>query len=252
MKIFACFPSKYLKAADLQDKHITAVMSHVALEEVRDVDEAKMLPVLYFKAVPKGMVLNKTNAKTISSAYGEETDHWSDMPIILFAASVAFGADTVEAIRLKLPPANARATAIANSPNSGPLGERMNEQWAQHHADNILSAMRRPSEPLTEADYVRALEAFRAKGRKKTQPLDEAIAIHDANGVIWDETMERPLTEEENAEIMRESLRRSNAAMDDRKAAPKDDGLDIPQDLRRPRVVPIQQSIDYRWSKGAQ
>ena len=111
MKIFACFPSKYLKAADLQDKHITAVMSHVALEEVRDVDEAKMLPVLYFQAVPKGMVLNKTNAKTISSAYGEETDHWSDMPIVLNGPPMAPGMSGSPSL---LPAVSACAIATAS------------------------------------------------------------------------------------------------------------------------------------------
>ena len=45
MKISSAFPSKYLKAADLQGKQVTVVMSHVTMETIGD-DER---PVLYFK-----------------------------------------------------------------------------------------------------------------------------------------------------------------------------------------------------------
>jgi hypothetical protein len=40
MRIFAAFPSKYLKAADLHDKHVSAIMSHVLLEEIANKDGA--------------------------------------------------------------------------------------------------------------------------------------------------------------------------------------------------------------------
>ena len=58
MRISSAFPSKYLKAADLQDKQVTVRMSHVETETIGDDDR----PVLYFQGKEKGLVLNKTNA----------------------------------------------------------------------------------------------------------------------------------------------------------------------------------------------
>lgn len=227
MKIFACFPSKYLKAADLCGKHVSAIMSHVALEEVRgDADEAKLLPVLYFQGVPKGIVLNKTNCKVIAPAYGEETEAWSGKPIVLFSAMVAYGSEVVDAIRLKIPApryggptARDRQTAIiAASPDPAAAAEAMVESWSQTQSDRMRSAMRSPSpEPAA-----RVLSEMLARPQ------------HDADGVVWDEKGERAHTAEEKAELSM-SLQRANAALDERRAreAAKSDGLDIPGFLQR-------------------
>jgi len=51
MRISAAYPSKYLKAADLQSKQVTVVMSHVTMETIGD-DER---PVLYFKAKTRAL-----------------------------------------------------------------------------------------------------------------------------------------------------------------------------------------------------
>lgn len=101
MKISAAFPSKYLKAADLQDRNITVRMSHVKIETLND-DEK---PVLYFIGKEKGIVLNKTNATNISIAYGDDTNEWQDKEIILFPTMVDFQGRSVEAIRVKIPKA---------------------------------------------------------------------------------------------------------------------------------------------------
>lgn len=104
MKISSAFPSKYLKAADLQDKHVTLIMSSVELEKVGMGNEDPK-PVLYFTKAKKGLVLNKTNSKVITTAYGDDTDEWEGKPVTLFPAMVDFAGDTVEAIRLKIPKA---------------------------------------------------------------------------------------------------------------------------------------------------
>lgn len=284
MKIFACFPSKYLKAADLHDRHVSATMSHVMLEEVTNKDGSEMCPILYFQGIPKGMVLNITNSKTLDAIYGDETEAWKGMPIVLFPAMVAFGAETVPAIRMKAPSAAERIRHINESPHKEALGEHMLEQ----RLDRPMNTAWVP--PATsDADMARARQVFDTKKpmpRPKVMPLAEAMAIHAADGVVWDETAEhlrapgprhdneaarehdqdgvvweangeRPLTDEEKIEAFRQSLQRANAAMDERIARgpsnipAKDDGLDIPKEFRRQRVVPIQQSIDWRWSKPA-
>lgn len=86
MRIGAAFPSKYIKAEDLNHQRIRIKMARVILEDVGG--EPK--PVLYFYGTEKGMVLNKTNANEISEAYGDETDEWNGKEIELHEARVDF------------------------------------------------------------------------------------------------------------------------------------------------------------------
>jgi len=104
----AAFPSKYLKAADLQDSQIKARMSHVEMENVdRDGDKK---PVLYFQkstfkddaAKKKGLVLNVTNKNAIKAAYGKDSENWRGKDVILFPMLVDFRGDQVEAIRVRV------------------------------------------------------------------------------------------------------------------------------------------------------
>jgi hypothetical protein len=81
MLISQSFPSKYLKSEDLQGKEIKLTMSHVIDEKLGD----DTRPILYFRGVEKGLVLNKTNAFMIKNSYGDDTDDWTGQPIVLFA-----------------------------------------------------------------------------------------------------------------------------------------------------------------------
>ena len=102
MKISAAFPSKYLRAADLEGRQVTVEIANVELEEVGTGEEPK--PVLYFQGKAKGVVLNKTNAHTLSAVYGDDTDYWIGQGVTLFSAHVDFQGRLVEAIRVKIPP----------------------------------------------------------------------------------------------------------------------------------------------------
>jgi hypothetical protein len=68
------FPSKYLKASDLDGENVTVTITHVAFEEVGK--DKEMRPILFYEGSEKGIVLNKTNATNISKLYGSETDDW--------------------------------------------------------------------------------------------------------------------------------------------------------------------------------
>src|SRR5579872_2478702 len=99
MKISDSFPSKYVKAEDLGGREVRVTMANVELEKLGD--DTK--PVLYFKGKEKGVVLNKTNAKTISDAYGDDTDDWYDQPLILFSIMTDFQGKVGPAIRCRVP-----------------------------------------------------------------------------------------------------------------------------------------------------
>ncbi len=60
-------------------------------------------PVVYFTKARKGLVMNRTNAKVIAAAYGQDTDQWEDKEVILFPMMVQFRDDMVESIRVKIP-----------------------------------------------------------------------------------------------------------------------------------------------------
>jgi hypothetical protein len=106
MRISAAFPSTYLKAADLQGRPVSVHMDRVTMEDLGSEEK----PVLYFHGAQKGLVLNKTNANTIASVYGDDTTAWTGQPITLVESMVDYQGRSVAAIRVRMP-AVARAPA---------------------------------------------------------------------------------------------------------------------------------------------
>lgn len=99
MNINDQFPSKYLKASDLQGRQVTVKMGRVEEEKIGD--DTK--PILYFQGKDRGVVLNKTNANNIAALYGYETEDWYGKEITLVEAMVDFQGKSVPAIRMKAP-----------------------------------------------------------------------------------------------------------------------------------------------------
>lgn len=121
MDINSVFPSKYLKASDLQGQDATVTISHVAIEDVGG-DDRK--PVVYFTGKDKGIVLNKTNAAAIQNLYGADTDNWTGKRIILFPTQTDFQGKPTACIRVRLnaPPAEpAPAQAEAPAADTGKI-----------------------------------------------------------------------------------------------------------------------------------
>ena len=113
MDINAAFPSQYLKAADLQGREVTVVMSRVVMEKVGQDQK----PVLYFQGKERGVALNKTNSMTIASAYGTNTDGWGGHQVVLFPAWVDYQGKQVQAIRIR--PAFSGAAQAPQQPMMG-------------------------------------------------------------------------------------------------------------------------------------
>lgn len=115
MDVNNLFPSKYLKAADLQGAQPTVTIANVTMEDIGDDGEK---PVIHFDGKEKGVVLNKTNATNISSAYGGNTDGWRGKKVVLFTTWVDFQGKSVEAIRIR--PAPAYASGLPEQENPAP------------------------------------------------------------------------------------------------------------------------------------
>ena len=100
MKISEVFPSRYLKAEDLEGANVTVTIEEAKIEEVGPKKESKL--VISFVNTLKKLVLNKTNAATIAKLYGEETDEWLGKRIILYPKDTEFQGEMVLALRVSL------------------------------------------------------------------------------------------------------------------------------------------------------
>lgn len=142
MKIGAAFPSTYLKAADLQGQKFQVQIAAMKVENVGRDDKPEHKPVLFFsyqgKQAEKGLVLNKTNADSISMDLGDETDNWIGHTLELFTMRVPFNGQMVDSIRCRVihptqavqpaapipfgnPPPAPRAAPVADPFNQAPV-----------------------------------------------------------------------------------------------------------------------------------
>ena len=102
MKVGQAFPSKYLKADDLEDRDWTATIRDVIIEDIGQGEQKQEKLILYFNEFEKGLVTNKTNATTIQKLYGDETDEWVGKTIVLWPNhDVEFKGEIVSAIRVR-------------------------------------------------------------------------------------------------------------------------------------------------------
>ena len=118
MNIDQAFPSKWLRASDLLGREAIVAIDRVAMTELDD--DTK--PVVYFSGKQKGLVLNKTNGNAIKHLYGPDTDNWTGKHVVLFATTVEFRGDLVDAIRVKGPAGPQQAPVqppVAPQPENG-------------------------------------------------------------------------------------------------------------------------------------
>ena len=138
------YPSKYLKAHDLGGKTVKATIRHVLVEKIG----SDTKPVLYFKGKEKGMVLNKTNAFTVSQAFGMDTDDWGGGEIEIFAAFVDFQGKQVEGLRIRLP------SRQRNADWQAPPARQRREPVSEFVEDdeNPAPCQRKPAPAMATAD----------------------------------------------------------------------------------------------------
>ena len=114
MNINEAFPSKYLKASDLQGHNISVTIGNVVTEDIGKGEEKL---IIYFQGKQKGIVLNKTNANNIAAVYGPETEDWVGQPIVIFEAMVDFQGKTVPALRVRAPQPKDRPRTAEAAPH---------------------------------------------------------------------------------------------------------------------------------------
>jgi len=124
MKYSDAFPSKYMKADDLQGTDRIVTIHSVDFEDFTDpkTRRTETKPVLRFREkAAKDLVLNRTNFKTLSILLGDETDNWEGQQIVLYSTRVESFGEMVDAIRIReRKPAAAAAVKPAPQPQPQP------------------------------------------------------------------------------------------------------------------------------------
>jgi hypothetical protein len=96
--------SKYLSAADLSQEMKLRIKT-VTVETVRGQGSAQeQKPIVWFTNHKKGLVLNKTNNRTLRGTFGDDMEQWAGKIVILFPTHTDFGGRTVGALRIRIPP----------------------------------------------------------------------------------------------------------------------------------------------------
>lgn len=106
------FPSKHLKATDLQGKEVRVTIARVEREKLGD----DMKPVVYFKGKEKGVVLNKGNTTTLVDAYGKNSNDWFGQDVILLSVWTDYQGKPVQGIRMRIPTARDMAPVRREDP----------------------------------------------------------------------------------------------------------------------------------------
>ena len=136
MKRDDVFPSKYLKAADLNGKSVTVVIATATFEKLRGSDGKEQDKiVLSFRNHKKTFALNRTNFDAVTDIVGDdETDSWPGHRIELFADKTNMAGKTVDCVRIRAPAQRdlpkakpVKASAPEQAPEQ-PLGEEMDDE----------------------------------------------------------------------------------------------------------------------------
>jgi hypothetical protein len=93
--------SRFFRAEDLTQDRVLRIKS--VTEELMSTNRQKKL-VVWFTTESKGLVLNRTNNRTIRGAYGDDTAGWIGKLIVLFRTKTDLNGEVVDGLRVRIPP----------------------------------------------------------------------------------------------------------------------------------------------------
>jgi hypothetical protein len=102
--------SKYLRAEDLKQEKKFRIKA--VTEEVFEKDKVEKKPVLWFTNDERGLVLNKTNNRTLRGAFGDPFADWINKVIAVFPTTEPFRGKMVPCLRVRIPPPKQATVAL--------------------------------------------------------------------------------------------------------------------------------------------
>ena len=132
MKLNDVFPTRYVKAGDLQGKDVALTIRSVTLEEVQHGTEKDQVLAIWFFKTDKGFIVNRTNANIIGKLHSDETDNWVNKRVTLYPTSVRAFGQVHEVIRVRetVPPPPAK------KPDAAPAAEVHEINGPEDYLDN--------------------------------------------------------------------------------------------------------------------
>ena len=156
MKMNDVFPSKYLKASDIEGEMTVTVKNCVPVMLTNRAGEDEQKPLITFEGVEKGVILNITNWKAIEKQHGHDSDDWKGKQITLIKAYVdAFG-ETVEAIRIK-PGSGSKPTGAQPEPKNL---DKTSDFWAKLYGMGLSAEDGKRILEENDGDFAAALAAL--------------------------------------------------------------------------------------------
>jgi hypothetical protein len=113
--------SRFLKAADLDGEKKFRI-KNVTAETVGMGDEKERKPVVWFTNDERGLLLNKTNLRSLAGAFGDNMEAWVGKIIVVFSTMTDLRGKMVSALRLRIPPPK-QATAGNGQAATAPATE---------------------------------------------------------------------------------------------------------------------------------
>jgi hypothetical protein len=95
--------SRFFKAADLETEKKLRVKT-VTEESVGVGAEQQKKLVVWFTNDERGLVLNKTNNRTMRGAFGDDCAGWANKIVVLFPSTVDLRGKMVPSLRVRIPP----------------------------------------------------------------------------------------------------------------------------------------------------
>jgi hypothetical protein len=107
--------SKFLRKEDLDDELVVTIKTVRREDMPGDAGEQRW--VLFFRELPRGLVLNTTTIRVLEKAYGQDSEDWSGKKVTLYVdPNVSFKGQIVGGLRLrpfKRPPPSATSAPPA-------------------------------------------------------------------------------------------------------------------------------------------
>lgn len=139
----ALFPSRFIKAGEMNGKPVTMTIRTVYLDHLEGEDgREKPQAVVGFDEIKRELALNKTNAQCLLAMWGPDTDEWIGKRVTLYPERDASGlSDSGLCIRVKGSPDITKALeAQIKLPRRRPQTRRLvptGKDTAEHGLDDV-------------------------------------------------------------------------------------------------------------------
>jgi len=130
--------SRFFRADDLKNE-IRLKIKNVTEEKMAD-GEVKL--TIWFTNSKRGLVLNRTNNRTIRTAFGDAVDGWSGKIIVLYPTTAEFRGKMGPAMRVRIPPPKDSYRASPKAAPKPPVDEEVDGFDEPEQLDDDISDIR--------------------------------------------------------------------------------------------------------------